>query len=89
MPSDSSGLWDEQDGYFYDVLHLTDGRDIPIKVRSLVGLIPVTAAREFHANLPAPSCPSSPNAPTGTSRTIPSSRGAVLQRDRRRAAPTG
>ncbi len=47
----SSGLWDEQDGYFYDVLHLNDGRDIPIKVRSLVGLIPVTAARESHANI--------------------------------------
>jgi hypothetical protein len=46
----SAGLWDEQDSYFYDVLHLNDGRDIPIKVRSLVGLIPVTAAREYHAN---------------------------------------
>ena len=47
---DSSGLWDEEDGYFYDVLHLADGRDVPIKVHSLVGLIPVTAAREFHFN---------------------------------------
>jgi hypothetical protein len=46
----TSGLWNEEDGFFYDVLHLTDGRSIQIKVRSLVGLIPVTAAREYHAN---------------------------------------
>ena len=47
--ANTSGLWDEEDGFFYDVLHLADGRDVPIKVRSLVGLIPVTAAREYHA----------------------------------------
>ena len=34
-----------QDAYFYDVLHLADGADIPIKVRSLVGLVPVTRGR--------------------------------------------
>ena len=33
------GLWDEEDGFFYDVLHLPDGRVVPLKVRSLVGLI--------------------------------------------------
>jgi hypothetical protein len=32
-------LWDEEDGFFYDVLHLPDGRIVPLKVRSLVGLI--------------------------------------------------
>ncbi len=32
-------LWDEHDGFFYDVLHLPDGRVVPLKVRSLVGLI--------------------------------------------------
>jgi hypothetical protein len=32
-------LWDEEDGFFYDVLHLPDGRVVPLKVRSLVGLI--------------------------------------------------
>jgi hypothetical protein len=44
----TSGLWDETDGYFYDVLHLNDGRDIPVRVRSLVGLVPLVAAAEFH-----------------------------------------
>lgn len=32
------GSWDEEDGFFYDVLGLPDGRYIPLKVRSLVGL---------------------------------------------------
>ncbi|MBU2527049.1 MAG: glucosidase [Bacteroidetes bacterium] len=35
---DWTGSWDEQDGFFYDVLGLPDGRFIPLKVRSLVGL---------------------------------------------------
>ncbi len=37
---DGSGLWDEQDGFYYDHLFL-DGKSIPIRVRSLVGLIPL------------------------------------------------
>jgi hypothetical protein len=36
------GLWDDQDGFYYDQLHL-DGRSVPLKVRSLVGLIPLLA----------------------------------------------
>jgi hypothetical protein len=36
-------LWDDEDGFFYDVLHLADGTQIPLKVRSLVGLIPLLA----------------------------------------------
>ena len=35
---DMSGSWDEREGFFYDVLALPDGRHIPLKVRSLVGL---------------------------------------------------
>ena len=38
-----SGLWDEEDGFFYDELQHPDGRQIPIRVRSLVGLLPLTA----------------------------------------------
>ncbi|HCP62241.1 MAG TPA: glucosidase, partial [Actinobacteria bacterium] len=38
------GLWDEQDGFYYDVLHLGDGEHIPLRVRSMVGLIPLYAA---------------------------------------------
>ena len=38
-----SGLWDEQDEFYYDVLRLPDGRSVPLRVRSLVGLIPMLA----------------------------------------------
>jgi hypothetical protein len=37
-----TGLWDEEDGFYYDQLRV-DGGTIPIKVRSLVGLIPLLA----------------------------------------------
>ncbi len=36
-------LWDEEDGFYYDVLRLTDGRRYPLKIRSLVGLTPLFA----------------------------------------------
>jgi len=41
---DGIGLWDEEDGFFYDVLRRPDGSAIPLKVRSLVGLMPLVAA---------------------------------------------
>jgi len=37
------GLWNEEDGFFYDVLKLPDGSQFPMKIRSLVGLIPLFA----------------------------------------------
>jgi len=37
------GLWDDEDGFFYDVLRLPDGRATRLKVRSLVGLLPLAA----------------------------------------------
>ena len=37
-----SGLWDEEDGFYYDQLHV-DGQGLPLKVRSLVGIIPLLA----------------------------------------------
>ncbi|MFZ4826106.1 MAG: MGH1-like glycoside hydrolase domain-containing protein [Phototrophicaceae bacterium] len=40
---DGVGLWDETDGFFYDVLKLPNGEIIPLKVRSLVGLMPLIA----------------------------------------------
>jgi hypothetical protein len=39
---DGTGLWDEEDGFYYDHLHLED-RFIPLKLRSLVGLLPLIA----------------------------------------------
>jgi hypothetical protein len=43
LGEDGAGMWDEEDGFFYDVLHLTDGGHFPLKVRSMVGLIPLFA----------------------------------------------
>jgi hypothetical protein len=37
-----SGLWDESDGFYYDQLNL-NGRKIPLRSRSLVGLLPLIA----------------------------------------------
>jgi hypothetical protein len=37
------GLWDEEDGFYYDALKLPDGYILPLKVRSLVGLMPLIA----------------------------------------------
>jgi hypothetical protein len=37
------GMWDEEDGFYYDVLRLPDGSATRLKVRSLVGLLPVCA----------------------------------------------
>jgi len=36
-------MWDEEDGFYYDVLRLPDGRTTRLKVRSIVGLLPVCA----------------------------------------------
>jgi hypothetical protein len=44
-------LWDEEDGFFYDVLHLPDGRLHPLKVRSLVGLIPLFAVETLEPDI--------------------------------------
>ena len=38
-----NGLWDEEDGFYYDVLHAPDGEHLTMKVRSMVGLIPIFA----------------------------------------------
>ena len=43
MGQDNSGLWDEEDQFFYDVLNLPSGQHIKLKVRSMVGLIPLFA----------------------------------------------
>ncbi len=37
------GMWDEEDGFYYDVLRLPDGRATRLKVRSIVGLLPLCA----------------------------------------------
>ncbi len=48
---DGLALWDEEDQFFYDVLHLPDGRKQPLKVRSFVGLIPLFAVETIEPDL--------------------------------------
>ena len=45
------GMWDEEDGFFYDVLRLPSGEVQRIKVRSMVGLLPLCAATPFEPEL--------------------------------------
>jgi hypothetical protein len=45
------GLWDETDEFFYDVLHMPDGRYLPLRVRSLVGLMPLLAVETVEPEL--------------------------------------
>src|SRR5213594_2162286 len=45
------GLWDDKDEFYYDVLNLPDGRMQPLKVRSLVGLIPLFAVEVLESDL--------------------------------------
>lgn len=44
-------LWHEEDGFFYDLLHFPDERVIPLKVRSLVGLLPLLAVETIEPEL--------------------------------------
>ncbi len=44
------GLWDEQDGFYYDQLHI-DHTHLPLKVRSMVGLIPLFAVEVLEENV--------------------------------------
>ena len=46
-PGADTPLWDEEDGFFYDIMRMPDGTTIPLRVRSLVGLLPMCAATVF------------------------------------------
>jgi hypothetical protein len=48
---DNTGMWDEEDGFFYDVLRLPNGQAQRLKVRSMVGLLPLCAATVFEPGL--------------------------------------
>jgi hypothetical protein len=48
---DGLGLWDEQDEFYYDELRTPAGREIPLKVRSVVGLVPLFAVETLEADL--------------------------------------
>jgi mannosylglycerate hydrolase MGH1-like protein len=50
-PASDATLWDETDGFYYDVMRMPDGTTIDLKVRSLVGLLPMCAATVFEADV--------------------------------------
>src|SRR5215471_7981268 len=45
------GMWDEEDGFYYDVLRLPDGYATRLKVRSMVGLLPLCASTIFEPHV--------------------------------------
>jgi hypothetical protein len=45
------GLWDEEESFYYDVLNLSSGQTLPLRVRSLVGLIPLFAVETLDPEL--------------------------------------
>ena len=45
------GLWDDADEFYYDVLRLPDGRRLPLRVRSMVGLVPLFAVEVLEPDL--------------------------------------
>jgi hypothetical protein len=47
----TQGLWDEDDGFFYDVLRLLDGSSVPIRVCSMVGVVALFAVTVLDADL--------------------------------------
>jgi hypothetical protein len=47
----SDEMWDEEDGFFYDVLRLPDGNATRLKVRSMVGLLPLAASAVFEEDI--------------------------------------
>ncbi|MBI3360597.1 MAG: glucosidase [Chloroflexi bacterium] len=48
---EGDSLWDDEDGFFYDQLHLPDGKHQRLKVRSMVGLIPLFAVETLEPDL--------------------------------------
>ena len=52
--SDGQSLWNEEDGFFYDVLHAGNDERFPMKVRSMVGLIPLFAVETLDSDLLEP-----------------------------------
>jgi hypothetical protein len=49
----AQGLWDEEDGFYYDVLHRGGGEVMPLRVRSIVGLVPLYATARLTPRMEA------------------------------------
>src|SRR2546423_1232000 len=51
MGAHGRALWDEEDGFYYDVLHLPSGEEHFLKIRSMVGLIPLFAVETLEPEI--------------------------------------
>ncbi|MBL8293021.1 MAG: glucosidase [Bryobacterales bacterium] len=51
LGGDGASMWDEREGFFYDVLHLPSGDHVPLRVRSIVGLIPLFAVETLEPSI--------------------------------------
>jgi hypothetical protein len=51
MGDEGLELWDARDGFYYDVLTLPDGSHLPLKIRSMVGLIPLFAVETLDSDV--------------------------------------
>jgi hypothetical protein len=51
MGTDGRSLWDDEDGFYYDVLHLPNGEEHFLKIRSMVGLIPLFAVETLEPEI--------------------------------------
>jgi len=51
MGVDGRSLWDDEDGFYYDVLHLPNGEEHFLKIRSMVGLIPLFAVETLEPEI--------------------------------------
>ena len=63
------GLWDADDGFYYDLLRLSDGSVIRVPIRSVVGLIPLVGRRRGWGSMHWRRCLPSPIGWTGCGRT--------------------
>src|ERR1051325_5782910 len=48
--NERESMWDEEDGFYYDLLRLPKGNAVRLKLRSMVGLLPLCAVTVYSAN---------------------------------------
>jgi len=53
MGAGHESMWNQEDGFFYDLLRYPNGQTVPLKTRSMVGLLPLCAATVFDAGTAA------------------------------------
>jgi hypothetical protein len=49
--TDNYSLWDDEDGFYYDVLHAQDGTHFPVRVHSMVGIVPLFAVETLDSDV--------------------------------------